>query len=51
MLFVATHYPEHYTNAVDLLIWLYDMAAYQEADREYLRAFGIAPGNKKAKLN
>lgn len=48
MLFVATHYPEHYSNAVDLLIWLYDMAAYQESNREYEKAFA-QPKNQIAK--
>lgn len=48
MLFVATHYPEHYSNAVDLLIWLYDMGAYRE-DREFEKAFSQPPGGKKSK--
>ena len=28
--FIASHYPEHYKAPIDILIWLYDVASYDE---------------------
>lgn len=28
--FIAKHYPEHYRTPIDILIWLYDVASYNE---------------------
>ena len=30
MSFIASHYPEHYKNPIDILAWLYDVASYDE---------------------
>ena len=34
MKFIAIHYPEHYSAPIDILMWLYDMAEWREAQKQ-----------------
>ena len=44
--FVAIHYPEHYSQPIDILMWLYDVAEIRDMPKPRVPT---TVGKKKAK--
>ncbi len=47
--FVSIHYPEYYHTAIDILMWLYDMAEYRDLLKFSAQARSKKTGGKKGK--